>query len=201
MANRWIVAFLILALLVSKWVGGGTPASADTASAASEEGLFPYAAIDRMARASVPIACATDVQGKIGIRNINGSGFFVNRRGDVVTAQHVVAALGGCIPGNLCATLCMVFYQRKRQRKVVSDLIVRPGCRPRHRGLPPRRQSVHRPYTPHDLGDRSVRHRDEAGRDSRRIYEFRSQQRASNHIGRHRSRLFLGEPPALSLSR
>ncbi len=40
----------------------------------------------------------TNVEGKISIRNISGSGFFVNRKGDVVTAQHVVAALGGCIP-------------------------------------------------------------------------------------------------------
>jgi S1-C subfamily serine protease len=93
-----MVAFLFLALLVCGSAGGGTPASADTAPAVSEEGLFPYAAIDKMARASVPIACATDVEGKIGIRNINGSGFFVNRDGDVVTAQHVVAALKGCIP-------------------------------------------------------------------------------------------------------
>lgn len=76
----------------------GTQGLAATAGAASEEGLFPYAAIDRMARASVPIACATDVQGKLGIQNINGSGFFVNRNGDIVTAQHVVASLGGCIP-------------------------------------------------------------------------------------------------------
>ena len=38
------------------------------------------------------------MKGKIGIRNINGSGFFVNRSGDVVTAAHVVAHLGGCIP-------------------------------------------------------------------------------------------------------
>jgi S1-C subfamily serine protease len=67
-------------------------------AAASEEGLFPDASIDKMARASVPIACATDEQGKIGIRNINGSGFFVNRAGDVVTAAHVLAGLGSCIP-------------------------------------------------------------------------------------------------------
>lgn len=98
MAKRSIMALLFLALLDSVSACGGTRASANPAPTASEEGLFPYAAIDRMARASVPIACATDVAGKIGILNINGSGFFVNRRGDIVTAQHVVAALGGCIP-------------------------------------------------------------------------------------------------------
>lgn len=88
-----VVAFLFVALVSGESVSGSTPASA-----ASEEGLFPYATIDGMARASVPIACATDVQGRIGIRNISGSGFFVNRDGDVVTAQHVVAGLSGCIP-------------------------------------------------------------------------------------------------------
>lgn len=92
------VAFLFVVLVGSASAGGSTGALADTVSTGSEEGFFPYATIDRMARASVPIACATDVQGKIGIRNINGSGFFVNRNGDVVTAQHVVAGLGGCIP-------------------------------------------------------------------------------------------------------
>ena len=86
MYKRLIVAFLFLVLVGSESATG------------SEEGVFPYATIDRMARASVPIACATDVQGKIGIQNINGSGFFVNHSGDVVTAQHVVASLGGCIP-------------------------------------------------------------------------------------------------------
>ncbi len=98
MAKRLMVAFLFLALVGSESIGNGTPALADAATRSSEEGLFPYLTIDKMARASVPIACATDVQGKISIRNINGSGFFVNRQGDVVTAQHVVAALRGCIP-------------------------------------------------------------------------------------------------------
>src|ERR1700729_2800075 len=94
---RLIVAFFLF-LAGGESLGGGMPALADTAPAASEEGLFPYATIDRMARASVPIACVTDVQGKIGIRDINGSGFFVNRSGDIVTAQHVIAGLGGCVP-------------------------------------------------------------------------------------------------------
>ncbi len=83
--KRLIVVFLFLVLVAN-------------ASAIAEEGLFPYAAIAKMARASVPIACATDVQGKVGIQSINGSGFFVNRNGDVVTAEHVIAGLGGCIP-------------------------------------------------------------------------------------------------------
>jgi hypothetical protein len=54
MANRLTVTFLFLLL-------------AGKASAAGEEGIFPNATIDRLARGSVPIACATDVQGKIGI--------------------------------------------------------------------------------------------------------------------------------------
>ena len=98
MTQRLIVAFLFLVFAGGESFGRAVPASADTAPAIGEEGLFPYAAIDKMARASVPIACATNVDGKISIRNISGSGFFVNRNGDVVTAQHVVAALRGCIP-------------------------------------------------------------------------------------------------------
>jgi S1-C subfamily serine protease len=98
MAARPIVPFLLLALAAVLSSGGAASALADSPSAAGEEELFPYATIDKMARASVPIACASDVQGKVGIRAINGSGFFVNRNGDVVTAQHVVAGLGGCIP-------------------------------------------------------------------------------------------------------
>lgn len=90
--------FFILALVAVELVGNVTPAAAQVASAGGEEGVFPEATIDRMTRASVPIACAIDVQGKLGIRNINGSGFFVNRGGDLVTAQHVVASLGSCIP-------------------------------------------------------------------------------------------------------
>jgi S1-C subfamily serine protease len=79
----------------------GTPAPADpgpTPAPAANEEAFSFAAIEKMARASVPIACVTNVQGKVGIESINGSGFFVNRGGDVVTAQHVIAGLGGCIP-------------------------------------------------------------------------------------------------------
>ena len=98
MTQRLIVAFLFLVFAGGESFGRAVPASADTAPAIGEEGLFPYAAIDKMARASVPVACATNVDGKISIRNISGSGFFVNRNGDVVTAQHVVAALRGCIP-------------------------------------------------------------------------------------------------------
>jgi S1-C subfamily serine protease len=93
-----MVGFLLLVLVGGVSVGRGLPALADAAATSSEEGLFPYAAIDRMARASVPIACASSAQGRMDIRNINGSGFFVNRSGDVVTAQHVIAGLGGCIP-------------------------------------------------------------------------------------------------------
>jgi S1-C subfamily serine protease len=98
MAKRSIVAFLFLLLVGNGSIGGSAGALADTPPAATEEGLFPYASIDRMARASVPIACVTDVQGKIGVRDINGSGFFVNRNGDIVTAQHVIAGLRGCVP-------------------------------------------------------------------------------------------------------
>src|SRR5579863_4870211 len=98
MIKRLILGFLCLALVGTGWAGGGTRASAAPVSPGSEEGVFPYATIDRMTRASVPIACATDVQGKLDIRNINGSGFFVNRNGDLVTAQHVITSLGGCIP-------------------------------------------------------------------------------------------------------
>ena len=96
--NRLIVAFLFLVLVGGASISGSTGALGDPVPTASEEGILPYAVIDRMARASVPIACATDVQGKIGISNINGTGFFVNRNGDVVTAQHVIASLRGCIP-------------------------------------------------------------------------------------------------------
>lgn len=98
MMKRLIVTSLFFALAGGVAAGGSAPASADTTPAASEEGLFPSATIDRMVRASVPIACATDVQGRLGIRNINGSGFFVNHNGDLVTAAHVIASLSNCIP-------------------------------------------------------------------------------------------------------
>ncbi len=97
MAKRLIATLLFLALVGGASVGGAS-ALADTTPTGSEEGLFPPATIDRMVRASLPIACAADVQGRLGIRNINGSGFFVNRNGDLVTAQHVIASLGDCIP-------------------------------------------------------------------------------------------------------
>ena len=93
-----IGAFLVLVLAGGGLLGGGAAPALAEAATGSEEGSFPFATIDKMARASVPLACATNVEGKISIRNISGSGFFVNRKGDVVTAQHVVAALGGCIP-------------------------------------------------------------------------------------------------------
>jgi S1-C subfamily serine protease len=97
MTKRLMATLLFLVLVGGASVGAGTPASADTAPTAGEEELFPSVTIDRMVRASVPIACATDVQGRLGIRNINGSGFFVNHNGDLVTAAHVIASLGDCI--------------------------------------------------------------------------------------------------------
>lgn len=97
MARRWFVRFVFAGIAGIALAARAVSASAEPALAGGEE-PFSFAAIDSMARASVPIACAADVQGRLGVRNINGSGFFINRNGDFVTAQHVVAALSGCIP-------------------------------------------------------------------------------------------------------